>query len=83
MPGNGIVSLMGITVEHVQVKIVGSKLITNGPLLITHWGMSGPAILKLSAWAARELAEKKWQFGLTRTRGVEPRAAAYSFRTSS
>lgn len=64
MPGNVIVSLMGITVEPVQVKIIGSKLTEEGPLLITHWGMSGPAILKLSAWGARELAVKKWQFGL-------------------
>ena len=41
------------------VKIRGSKLVSEGPLLITHWGMSGPAILKLSAWGARELSEKE------------------------
>ncbi len=64
MPGNSITSLMGITVEQVQVKIIGSKLTEEGPLLITHWGMSGPAILKLSAWGARELAEKNWQFAI-------------------
>ena len=64
MPGNPINSLMGITVEKVQVKIMGSKLAEEGPLLITHWGMSGPAILKLSAWGARELAAKNWQFGM-------------------
>lgn len=40
-----------------SVKILGEKLKTEGPLLITHWGMSGPAILKLSAWGARELSE--------------------------
>ena len=40
-----------------SVKILGEKLETEGPLLITHWGMSGPAILKLSAWGARELSE--------------------------
>src|SRR4051812_38779916 len=62
MPAESITSLMGITVEHVQVKIIGSKLSEQGPLLITHWGMSGPSILKLSAWGARELAERKWQF---------------------
>jgi hypothetical protein len=62
MPGNAITSLMGISVERVHVKIVGSKLSEEGPLLITHWGMSGPAILKLSAWGARELAAKSWQF---------------------
>ncbi|MBC7888074.1 MAG: NAD(P)/FAD-dependent oxidoreductase [Ferruginibacter sp.] len=62
MPGNEITVLMGISIEQVQVKITGSKLSAEGPLLITHWGMSGPAILKLSAWGARELAVKNWQF---------------------
>lgn len=42
-----------------SVRLKGEKLSTQGPLLITHWGMSGPAILKLSAWGARELSEKK------------------------
>ncbi|SDK90708.1 hypothetical protein SAMN04488034_101867 [Salinimicrobium catena] len=42
-----------------MVKIKGGKLETEGPLLITHWGMSGPAILKLSAWGARELSDRK------------------------
>ena len=64
MPGNSITALMGIVAEQVQVKITGSKLIEEGPLLITHWGMSGPAILKLSAWGARELAAKNWQFSI-------------------
>lgn len=64
MPGNKITVLMGITVEQAQVKIIGTKLSAGGPLLITHWGMSGPAILKLSAWGARELAVKNWQFGI-------------------
>lgn len=65
IPANEITSLMGITVEAVVVKVIGTKLAQQGSLLITHWGMSGPAILKLSAWAARELAEKKWQFSIT------------------
>ncbi len=60
--GDQITSLMGVTVENVQVKIAGSKLSEQGPLLITHWGFSGPAILKLSAWGARELAISNWQF---------------------
>ncbi len=64
MPGNNITALMGITVDNVAVKIVGSKLTETGPLLITHWGMSGPAILKLSAWGARELAKLNWKFEL-------------------
>ena len=53
---------MGVTVENAQVKIVGSKLTESGPLLITHWGMSGPAVLKLSAWGARELASANYHF---------------------
>ncbi len=62
MPGNSITSLMGVVVENAQVKIVGSKLSESGPLLITHWGMSGPAVLKLSAWGARELALVNYHF---------------------
>ena len=65
MPGNTITSLMGVVVENVNVKIVGTKLSESGPLLITHWGMSGPAILKLSAWGARQLAVCSWQFAIT------------------
>ena len=64
MPGNAITALMGVAVEQVAVKIVGKKLAEQGPLLITHWGMSGPAILKLSAWGARELAQANYQFTL-------------------
>jgi predicted Rossmann fold flavoprotein len=62
MPENPIRELMGNVTENTTVKIVGSKLIARGPLLITHWGMSGPAILKLSAWGARILAEKVYKF---------------------
>lgn len=64
MPGNAITALMGVSVEHVSVKIVGSKLSAEGPLLITHWGMSGPAVLKLSAWGARELALSNYDFSI-------------------
>jgi len=64
MPGNKITELMGIAVEKTIVKVVGSKLSEEGPLLITHWGMSGPAILKLSAWGARELADKNYHFSI-------------------
>lgn len=56
-----IKDLPGIS-AHVSVKVKDSKLASTGPLLITHWGMSGPAILKLSAWGARILSEKKYQF---------------------
>lgn len=62
MPGHPITKLMGVAVEKALVKITGTKLEESGPLLVTHWGMSGPAILKLSAWAARELAEKNYTF---------------------
>ena len=61
IPRNPITILMGITVENASIKITGSKMQQSGPLLITHWGLSGPAALKLSAWAARELAEKNYQ----------------------
>jgi predicted Rossmann fold flavoprotein len=64
IPDNAITKLMGIAVERATVKIVGSKLSDEGPLLITHWGMSGPAILKLSAWGARELANKNYHFSI-------------------
>jgi predicted Rossmann fold flavoprotein len=62
IPGNSITELMGVSVENAVVKIEGTSIQTNGPLLITHWGMSGPAILKASAWGARELAEKNYDF---------------------
>ena len=57
-----IKDLMGVSVNNAEVKVAGSKLTAQGPLLITHWGMSGPAILKLSAWGARELHKQQHQF---------------------
>ena len=62
MQGNSITKLMGVSVEYVTVKIAGEKLLTTGPLLITHWGMSGPAILKMSSYAAILLAQKDYNF---------------------
>ncbi|SDH51135.1 BaiN/RdsA family NAD(P)/FAD-dependent oxidoreductase [Chitinophaga filiformis] len=62
MPGNPITALMGVSVEEAHVKIAGTKLQEKGPLLITHWGMSGPCILRLSAWGARELGALQYQF---------------------
>lgn len=64
LPGHSITKLMGVSVENAKVKIEGSKLEQVGPLLITHWGLSGPAVLKLSAWGARELKERNWKFGI-------------------
>jgi predicted Rossmann fold flavoprotein len=65
IPGNSITELMGVTVEETIVKIADTKLSEHGPLLITHWGMSGPAVLKLSAWGARELAKCNWKFSIS------------------
>lgn len=56
-----LTSLMGTVVEQAQVSLAGTKIKTCGPLLITHWGMSGPAVLKLSSHGARILAEKNYQ----------------------
>ncbi|MBC7949694.1 MAG: NAD(P)/FAD-dependent oxidoreductase [Chitinophagaceae bacterium] len=64
IPRHPITQLMGISVEKARVKISGSKLEQEGPLLITHWGLSGPAVLRLSAWGARELKDRGWEFGI-------------------
>ncbi len=62
MPDRMMTALMGIAVPDAQVKIMGTKLGERGPVLITHWGLSGPAVLRLSAWGARELKEKDYHF---------------------
>lgn len=54
--------LMGTSFPYAEVSIPKLKMEEFGPLLITHWGLSGPAILKLSAWKARELADLKYNF---------------------
>ena len=56
-----LTALMGVVAEHAVVGIPGTRFRTEGPLLITHWGMSGPAVLKLSSHAARHLAERSYQ----------------------
>ncbi len=56
-----MMALMGTVVNDVQARLVGTKLAAFGPLLITHWGVSGPAILKLSSYAARILAENDYK----------------------
>lgn len=58
-----IKDLMGVSAL-ASVKVKGSNLKASGPLLITHWGMSGPGILRLSAWGARELFDKNYHFTL-------------------
>ena len=57
-----IADLMGISVPLASVKVRGEKLKSQGPLLITHWGLSGPAILRLSAWGALQLNAVKYNF---------------------
>jgi predicted Rossmann fold flavoprotein len=64
MPKEKVKSLMGVAVENATTRIQGEKLTGNGPLLITHWGMSGPAVLVLSSFGARLLAERNYQFNL-------------------
>ena len=56
--------LAGISVSPTECKVIGSQLQSSGPLLITHWGVSGPGILRLSAWGARELAAADYRFTL-------------------
>jgi predicted Rossmann fold flavoprotein len=65
LPNHPITKLMGVSVEKTKVKIINSKLEEEGPLLITHWGLSGPSVLRLSAWGARELKERNWEFGIS------------------
>lgn len=64
MPNEGITKLMGIVVKEAKTSIQGTKLKSDGPLLITHWGMSGPSVLKLSAFGARILANNNYEFKL-------------------
>jgi predicted Rossmann fold flavoprotein len=61
-PDNYLLPLAGVSVKEALVKIMGTKHEWRGPLLITHWGFSGPAVLKLSAWGARDLAENDYHF---------------------
>jgi predicted Rossmann fold flavoprotein len=56
--------LAGVSVESVEVSVPGTSLRERGPVLLTHWGLSGPAILRLSAWGARELHRLDYRFPL-------------------
>lgn len=56
------IDLMGVAVDDAEVKIAGSKFTQRGPVLITHWGLSGPAVIKLSSWAAEYLHGLKYEF---------------------
>ena len=57
VPNSPLTELMGVSVPQARVVLAGEKLQYEGPLLVTHWGVSGPAVLKLSAWGARRLSE--------------------------
>jgi len=57
-------SLAGVSLELAEVSVPAAKLRERGPLLVTHWGLSGPAVLKLSAWGARALHDVNYQFPL-------------------
>ena len=59
-----ICKLMGLSLPNVTTSIQGTKLKNEGAILITHWGLSGPAILKLSAWGANELAKSSYNFSV-------------------
>ena len=64
IPNEALNELTGISVNPTKVKIADTKFEFNGPVLITHWGLSGPAVLKLSSFAARYLAEKEYNFSV-------------------
>jgi predicted Rossmann fold flavoprotein len=59
-----IKDIPGVSLPNATVSLINSSFESNGPLLITHWGISGPAVLKLSAFGARFLAEKNYQYNL-------------------
>lgn len=64
MPKHPITKMMGVVASNASVTILGTKLQASGPLLITHWGLSGPAVLKLSSKAARTLSDKNYSFDI-------------------
>jgi len=65
IPNEKITKLMGLSVPNALISIEGTKLKNSGSLLITHWGMSGPAVLKLSSFGARLLSDKKYNFNIS------------------
>jgi predicted Rossmann fold flavoprotein len=61
-PSKEFADLMGVAVQQAEVKIAGTKFTSRGPVLITHWGLSGPAVIRLSAWAAQYLHTAHYEF---------------------
>ena len=64
IPDPRLADLAGISVDNVQLRLAGTRLEQTGPILITHWGLSGPVVLKLSAWGARILHDRNYQADL-------------------
>lgn len=65
--------LSGVSVPRALLSVPGHKLLAEGPLLVTHWGLSGPAVLRLSAWGARVLAGQQHRFPLiVNWTGIDP-----------
>ena len=78
-------ALMGATVDDASCSIAGTKFTSEGSILVTHWGMSGPAILKLSSYAARYLKENKYTSNLIvnwlNTNEEDARNIVFSFQS--
>ncbi len=64
IPDSRLNGLQGLSVANAEVRVEGTKISTLGPLLLTHWGFSGPVILRLSAWAAREIYAMDYNFNI-------------------
>jgi predicted Rossmann fold flavoprotein len=64
-PERTLSDLMGLSVKNAEVRINKTKFLSQGPLLITHWGLSGPAVIRLSAWAAAYLHEQRYTFDVS------------------
>ena len=64
VPDPRLADLAGVSVDNVQLRLAGTRLVQTGPILITHWGLSGPVVLKLSAWGARILHDRNYQADL-------------------
>jgi predicted Rossmann fold flavoprotein len=83
-----LAGLSGVSVEDAATAVLGTELKEHGPLLVTHWGLSGPAILKLSAWGARQLHDAGYKFKLrvnwaSRYNAETARATLESARTTN
>lgn len=78
VPDERLRDMAGLSVDKAEIEIAGTNIVQKGPILVTHWGLSGPAVLKLSAWGARVLYEKGYNAplkinwtGLHKTQVVE------------